>query len=96
MKISEIDKLQVGDQFSYKGCPATVTEKRKRDDRLSVGNETEDKSVHLAFDVHMFDGVKSETMKVALTSRLDSKMVVDGLMFELDLPYYQPDQLIEA
>jgi hypothetical protein len=96
MKISEIDKLQVGNQFSYKGCPATVTEKRKRDDRLSVGNETEDKSVHLAFDVH-----KSVDDHLGIQARSESNLHRLGFdaiehMFELDLPYYQPDQLIEA
>lgn len=83
MKISQIDQLKVADQFFYKGTPATVFWKREKDNRLTVGYETEDKSVCLAFRLH-------SPLHITLTSRLDSKMVTNGGLYELDLADYQP------
>jgi len=81
MKITQIDKLCVGDNFTYHNKPAVVTYKRPKDNSLTIGNEEEDKSLHIAFEC--------EGKSIGLTSRLDTKMVKDGMMFELELEEYE-------
>lgn len=87
MKISDINKLEKGDTFFYRGIEARVLWKREKDDKLSVGrddkgNDLPDKSVHLHFEV------SAPQQYVSLTSRLDSKCVIDGRLYELELSDY--------
>lgn len=83
MKVTQLNKLKVGDSLTYQGKKATVTFKRPpyesnffKDDKGKL-IEYPDKSIGIAF-------VTEEGKAVHIESRTDSRMIVDEKFTELD------------
>ena len=93
MKITEIHAMKVGKAFKYNGEAAIVTSVRppSEPDIVIVEKmrvEMPDKSVGMGFVYGNFMH-EGQGHSVYLESRIDAKCVIDGSMYELELPQYE-------
>lgn len=85
MKISDINNLKPGDNFLYNGEVAEIltVQPKEPDEIIQIDGKPvtiQDKNVGIFFKV--------KDKFVFLRSRLDSKMIFEGRVYELDLSNY--------